>query len=254
MRFGVCTKLNNLQTVIDAGYDYIEPTLTAIADMSEEEFTRTKEMIAASPIRTETTNLFFPGSIKLMGKECSMETIADYCQKALSRAAELGVSICVLGSGRSRNVPEGIDRRAAEEQLCKAFSLVGDIAAKNNIIVAIEPLNARETNMINTVAEGIAFCRRVNHPNVRCLADYYHVLESGESLEAIENSEDLLVHCHLAVVGRLMPANAEDAAHCRRFAAALKKCGYDGRISLEGHFDDFAKDIVAALPILKETF
>ncbi len=41
------------------------------------------------------------------------------------------------------------------------------------------------------------------------------------------------------------------AALCAKWSAALKKCGYDGRISLEGHFGE---DFVGALPILKDMF
>ncbi len=255
MRFGVCTKSDNLDIVALAGYDYIEFTLRDIENLSEDAFAALKNTLATSPIKVETTNLFFAADIPLVGPEVSFERIESFCQKALSRAGELGIKVSVIGNGAARKIPEGFDPKEAEAQFVRVLRLCGDIAARHGITIAIEPLRTKETNYINTVAEGIALCRKVAHENVKCLADFYHVLENGETLEAIEAANGLLAHTHLAVENRYMPATAKDAALCAKWAAALKKCGYDGRISLEGHFgEDFIGAITGALPILRETF
>ena len=38
-----------------------------------------------------------------------------------------------------------------------------------------EPNNRTETNMLNTFFDVVALAKAVNHPNVRCLQDYYHL-------------------------------------------------------------------------------
>lgn len=38
IRFGVCTSFDNIPTLMDAGYDYIEANLTSLVKMTEEEF------------------------------------------------------------------------------------------------------------------------------------------------------------------------------------------------------------------------
>lgn len=254
MRLGVCTKITNLQTVIEAGYDYIEFNLKWIAELSEEEFARVKETMDAPPIKAEATNGFFAPDFPIIGPAVDYERITAYCENALSRAAALGVKVAVLGSGGARNIPEGFDPVEAEGQFIKVLRICGDVAAHHGITVAIEPLQKKETNFINTVAEGIAICKKVDHPSVKVLADYYHVLASDEGLTAIETSDGLLAHVHLAVEGRVMPSTDHDKALCAKLADALKKCGYNARISLEGHFDEFASDITTALPILKQVF
>jgi sugar phosphate isomerase/epimerase len=253
MRLGVCTKIANLQTVIKAGYDYIEFNLKWIAELSEEEFARVKETMDASPIKAEATNGFFAPDFPIVGPAVDYERITAYCENALSRAAALGVKVAVLGSGGARNIPEGFDPVEAEGQFIKVLRICGDVAAHHGITVAIEPLQKKETNFINTVAEGLAICNKAAHPAVKCLADYYHVLASGEGFDAIETADGLLIHTHIATRNRTMPATAEDKALCKEFADALKKCGYNARLSLEGRFgEDFTDAIQRALPILKE--
>lgn len=254
MRFGVCTKPVNLQILIDAGYDYVELSLGSLEAMSEEDFSLLKATLAAAPIKAETVNGFFVPDFSIVGPEADFEKIAAYCERALSRAEELGTKVAVLGSGGARRIPDGFDRAEAEKQFIKVLRICGDTAARHGITVAIEPLQAKETNFINTVAEGMAMCKRADHPNVKCLADYYHVLASGEDLTAIETSNGLLAHVHLAVEGRVMPSTDHDKALCVKLANALKKCGYNARISLEGRFNDFPAEVAAALPILSETF
>lgn len=86
------------------------------------------------------------------------------------------------------------------------------------------------------------------------MADFYHVFESGESLDAVENAGELLIHTHLARANddRQMPRTEEDYEACKVWANALKKCGYNARMSLEGSFKpEFSETIEDVLPALK---
>ena len=251
IRFGVCAKPDQLDAVIEAGYDYIELGLSKIAAMSDEEFDTLEKQIQASPIQAETYNGFFPVDIPIVGENVDMEGIAAYAEKALSRAARLGGRIAVLGSGNSRRVPEGFSRDTARQQFCAVFDLCSDIAAKYDMIVALEPLWASECNFINTVAEGLDICRQVNNPSGKCLADFFHVYQSGESLEDIRSAGSWLIHTHLAAPDRSMPSTESDIELCREWAKALKDCGYAGRMSLEGKFaEDFKADYIRTRMVL----
>ena len=52
---------------------------------------------------------------------------------------------------------------------------IADYAAEHNIKLAIEPLNRFETDFVNTVDQGLEFCRRVGHDNVGLLLDTFHM-------------------------------------------------------------------------------
>ena len=237
IRFGVCTSVENAALIKEAGYDYLEYSFQNLVRMSEEEFLVFCTELETAGLKAEAFNGFFPASISLTGENVDMEQIAAHAGKGFSRASRVGGKIAVLGSGAARRIPEGFDRDTAYRQFMEVLDLCGTIAGTYGMEVALEPLNTGETNLINTVAEGIEICRRVNNPCVKCLADFYHVFRSGETLEAVETAGTMLNHVHLARpnADRAMPLE-EDIPALRCYAESLKKCGYSGRLSLEGVF------------------
>lgn len=237
IRFGVCTTFDKIPTLIDAGYDYIEFGFANLVKMSEEEFVRAKVTVEKYNFYAEAFNGFFPADMRLTGPEVDFDEINAYVKQGMSRAAQLGGKVVVIGSGKSRKIPEGFERGIAWKQFAKVLALVGDVAAEYGITVVVEPLQAEETNLVNTVAEGIAVAKQANRTNVKSLADFYHVYKSGETLDAIANSNGCLGHLHLARANadRAMPYE-EDIPKVEKWAAAVKKSGYSGRLSLEGGY------------------
>ena len=155
----------------------------------------------------------------------------------MSRAAALGGKICVIGSGGSRKIPDEFDFDAGYDQFAKVLSIAGDIAAEYGITIVVEPLQADETNLINTVEQGIEIVKKVNKSNVKALADFYHVYRSGETLDAIRHNDGWLAHLHLARANddREMPYD-EDISKIEEWANAVKESGYTGNLSLEGGY------------------
>lgn len=252
IRFGVCAKSEQLNDVIEAGYDYIELNLTKIAALTDGEFAELEKHIQNSPLKAEAFNSFFPAELPIVGENADPKAIAAYVEKALSRASRLGGKIAALGAGKARRIPEGFPYETAYQQLCEVFDFCATVAGKYGMTVALEPLNARETNLVNTVAEALEICKQVNNPNGKCLVDFFHASQSGESLECIRTAGDRLIHVHLAAPSRNMPESEEDISLCRQWAKLLQDSGYSGRLSLEGKYaPDFKKDITDTRKILE---
>lgn len=237
MRYGVCAKTDTIKTVIDAGFDYVELNLSKIAAMGQAEFDKSKALILNEygPI-AECFNGFFPADMKIVGKSVDFDLIKDYTKRALYRASELGCKIAVLGSGKSRKVEEGEPFEKAREQFMQVLNICGEIGAKYGIVIVIEPLSRNETNLINTVTEAARLCKEINHPNVKCLADFFHMYINGESLDDLSEARGILFHTHIARANadRGVPT-FKDIKELGAVATALKKQGYDGRITLEGN-------------------
>lgn len=250
MRFGACVDYVWISELEAAGFDYLEFVLSRLATMEEEEYQKVCEAVEGSSLKIEACNGFFPAGIQVTGPEVDYEKVREYAETAMARAAKVGCKIAVLGSGGARRVPENFDFAEAYEQFGKVLKICGDAAARYGITIALEPLRRAETNFINTVEEGLALCKKVNHPHVKCLADFYHVFCNEESLKAIKEAGEWLVHAHLARanIDRHIPYEGDREA-CETWAAALKECGYDARISLEGKFEP---DIPAALQRARE--
>ena len=247
MKFGVCGGMNRLPSIIEAGYDYIELNFSSLAKMSEEEFVALREELARRNFRAEAFNGFFKSDMVLYGEGADLAAIAAYCETAFSRAAQIGGEVAVLGSGGARAIPEGMSKEEAEEQFCRVLTVCGDVAQKYGMRIAIEPLRASECNFINLVSEGAAICRRVNHPAVKLLVDFFHFWCGEEPLSHIADAADVLIHAHLARpnLDRCMPRE-EDRETVALWVQALRDIGYTGRLSLEGkHADDFGAGIAA---------
>ena len=84
--------------------------------------------------------------------------------------------------------------------------LIGEVAARHGVTIAIEPLNRKETNPI-TPGEGGAQAA-VNLPNVGLLAER---LPSAQECEPPRIGEIApLMHTHIALLRRRYPTEASD--------------------------------------------
>ncbi|MFW6313061.1 MAG: sugar phosphate isomerase/epimerase family protein [Spirochaetota bacterium] len=253
MKLGICTTIENAATVASAGYDYIEPALNAVATLDETGFEGIREQFAALALPADAFNCFFPGSIRLTGPDVDFHSIESYLETALTRAASLGASIVVFGSGGSRRLPEAFPRERGLEQVARMLAVAGPIAGENGVTIVIEPLRSAEDNLSNTAAAGLELVEMVGHPNVRLLVDYYHMRSENESSEIVRIAGNgMLRHCHIArTEGRRWPKHA-DGEDYTAFFAALADIGYDGRLSVEGQTDDLASDASAAIAFLTD--
>jgi sugar phosphate isomerase/epimerase len=219
----------------EAGFDYIEwPMSRTVGEMDDAAYDALRRLADELSVTPEAWNVMLPGTLKIVGPEADHDAMAGYVDRAFARAAELGGKVVVFGSGGARAVPEGWDHEAAVHQFEAACRIAGEVAVRNGITIAIEPLRSDETNLVNTVAEGAAIVESVGHPAVRLLSDLYHVTEMHEPFADTGAAAAMLVHVHVAEPGsRALPqAGTADDTYDAYFST-LKGAGYDGRISME---------------------
>ena len=140
MRFGVCCSAKDAHLVKQEGYDYVELNFSHITAMNEEDFNAVKATLEKIGIQAESYNGFFPWTQKLY-TDYTDDTLRKYCEIGFSRAQTLGGKIAVLGCGGPRRIPEGADPEATKEHFVRFARIIGDVADKYDITVAIEPLN-----------------------------------------------------------------------------------------------------------------
>lgn len=253
IKVGVCGDISSIKIAEKAGYAYLECAFQNFAKMSEEEFEKALKHLEGANIRVEACNGYFSSDIALIGDKVDFKFIEEYSRRGMERVSKLGCKVVVIGSGGARRIPEGVPFEEGFNQFARVVAFCADIAKEYDIQIVVEPLNRNETNLINTVTDGLELCKRLNHKNVKALADFYHVFRNGENLDAVINSNGLLAHTHLARDNedRRTP-RAENKETCEKIADALKKIGYNGRISLECVFEaDYEADITAAREIMK---
>ena len=234
VKVGVCTK--DAASAAKCGFDYIEPGAADIAAMSEDEFKDFADDVVASSLRCRSFNgLIRRADLKVVGDQISLSAVSDYLEPCLARCRKLGASVVVWGSAGSRNVPEGFSRSRAWEQIAAFLQTAGDIARRHDLVVAIEPLRHQESNILTTGGEALKMVRKVKHPNVRMIIDYYHLRSENEDPRIVEAARREIVHMHFANPnGRLWPHDLSEDDHYISFFRYLKKIDYSGGISIEG--------------------
>ena len=166
IRLGICTQIQYAERMAQIGFDYIEPSMSSVAAMTDAEFEESRRILAASGLQAEAMNGMMPGTIRLTGDNVNAQQIHDYLDLAFGRAAQLGTRVVVFGSGAARAVPDGFDYAQAWRQLANFLRMAERHGRDHNIVVAIEPLRRAECNIINYVSEATALAAIVNLPNI----------------------------------------------------------------------------------------
>ncbi|MDR2232887.1 MAG: sugar phosphate isomerase/epimerase [Tannerella sp.] len=251
-RIGVCTSVNNAPLLKQAGCSYVEIGINNffMPAQNDSAFAANLKSATESVLPVSAGNTFFPGNIKLVGPEANIDAALRHADIAMQRAKQTGTHIFVLGSGGARRIPEGFDAEKAMDQfieLCKQLALLGE---KYNVVIVIEPLRKQETNFINTVRQGTEIVRKVNHPNLRVLADFYHMAVEDEDAQAIIEAGELLYHCHIAEEAeRTSPGIKGD--DFTAYFKALKSINYKGSLSLECNWKNFEQEVISGVAEVK---
>lgn len=251
--FGVCISVENYPKVDANGYSYIEESVGGyLVPLNDERvFLANLSKSEALGAKVYSCNGFLPSSLKSTGPNTKHDEILEYSETAFRRAQMVGIKVIVFGSGRSRSTPSGFTHKEATDRLVALLKRMGPIAQKYDITVVMEPLNKKECNILNSVAEGLDIVKRVDHPNIMLLADIYHMAMDNEPVENIIKAGKYLHHIHIAEkVDRRSPGTSryDFTPHF----ASLKKIGYKGRISVECRWKDFNNELPIAMDYLKE--
>lgn len=251
-RLGVCASTDKGILLEQLGYTYIEIGIRSflMPDKPDSLFESNLQAAQQSVLPLYSGNGFFPGEIRLTGPDVNSRAILSYTETAMQRAHKIGIKIFVLGSGGARKIPDGFSRSEAKKQfvdLCKEIAILGE---KYDVVVVIEPLRSEETNFINTVREGTAIVKAVNHPNIGVLADFYHMACEKEDATAIVEAGHWLRHCHIAEK-EIRSAPGVKGDDFTPYLKALKQIDYKGSISMECRWDNFNKEVKIAIEALK---
>ena len=163
------------------------------------------------------------------------ETGINYVKTCVDIAYEVGSPIVAgpmySGSGnmKPRTAKEIADRRA---YIATNLKLLADYAAERGVKLALEPLNRFETDLLNTVEQGLNLFGEIGKENVGFLLDTFHMnIEEKNIHEAIRRAGTKVFHFHACANDRGTPG--EDHFDWREISAALKDINYSGYAVIE---------------------
>ena len=124
------------------------------------------------------------------------------------------------------------DRADAEAWLVRALEECCRAAEEHGVRLALEPINRYETNLVNTVRQGLDLIEQVGAANLGLLLDTFHMnIEEPDIERSIGDAGPHIFHFHVADSNRWYPG----AGHLDfgSILSALRATGYDGWVSGE---------------------
>lgn len=178
-----------------------------------------------------------------------------YLKELIQLCSDLGGKIMVFGSPKQRGLLPGIRYEQGMEYAAEVFQAVMPFAHSRNVTIGIEPLSRKETNFINTAAQGMELIERTNHPNFQLHLDVKAMSDEGKALtQIIRDGSKHIVHYHANDPDGRGPGTS--GLDHKPLASALKETGYQGWISVEVFdFSPSPLEIATqAIHYLKETY
>ena len=239
------------ETLKNAGCDYLELPLAQIMALDEGKFQRLLAGLEKAGIPCRACNNFFPASVRLTGPNVDPIAVTEYIVEAIKRASKLGAETIVFGSSGAKNVPQGFSHEEAARQLVGLLRTVGFLVHSAGIRIAVEPLNRNESNIINTLSEGLSLVKAVGMPEIMLLIDYYHFAVEGDRLETVRKDADKIIHVHFAnPCGRTFPCT-DDTGDYESFFTFLRLIRYNRRFSIEAYSKNIKRDVIPALTCIR---
>lgn len=257
MKIGMCvaTDVKRLKCAAKYDFDYVETSFQNVARMTDEEFEEYAQLVKSLGVSCEAACATIPGTFSLT-RDKDYDNLMLFLETGLKRCSSLGVKTIVLGSGKARGVEDDItfyDGIKALILFLKDYFV--PLLKKYDVVLVIEPLCLRESNILNTVKEAAIVATAVDSEYVKVLADLYHMRMSGDDITNIYDVGNMIKHGHISFpfrVGehkRIYPRTSGEYNY-ESFANALKTVGCE-RMSIEADIIDVEKDTLSGYNVIK---
>lgn len=154
----------------------------------------------------------------------------DFVKEMIQFGAEFQAP-AIIGSMQGRWGGD-LDKPTALGYLADSLESLGEFAAECDVPLIYEPLNRYETNLFNTIAEGVEVVENLQTNNVKLLADLFHMnIEESNVADAIRAGGKHLAEVHFVDSNRW--AAGYGHTDFDPIVEALKEIKFDGVIAVE---------------------
>jgi sugar phosphate isomerase/epimerase len=233
---GITAKIARSQELKELGADFI---VESAADFlkpfaPDAEFAANRRLARQSPLRVRGCNSFMRDpSLVCVGPAADHARVLAYADTAFARLRSIGGEYIVFGSNTARRIPEGWSKARADEQFVALLRAMAPLAMRHRILVGVEMQRASECNYLNFIGEVVQVVEPVAHPNIRVLADLFHMRVSGDTPRQLAAAMPWVGLVELAEKEkRTLPGVAGD--DFRPYFAELARGGFRGLVDVEG--------------------
>jgi sugar phosphate isomerase/epimerase len=233
---GITASIDRAAELKALGAEYIVESVAEFLTpfSGDAEFAANKARALAAPLPVRGCNSFLRDpTLICVGPKADHARVLGYAHTAFARLRQLGGEYIVFGSNSARHIPEGWSKAQADEQFIALLKAMAPLAQQHRITVGVEMQQSKECNYLNFIEEVVNVVAPVNHPNIRVLADLFHMRVMGDTPAQLEKAMPWVGVVELAErAQRTLPGVAGD--DFRPYFAALSRGGYRGLVDIEG--------------------
>ena len=222
---------HNLSFLAGLGYEGVE---LAIRNPDEIDFSKMHELLNKYKLTVPAIGTGQVWAEEKLSFSDPDESIRDHAIRRIiahiPEASQLKANI-IVGLIRGKTQP-GVSREQAIDWMVNGLKTSAQTAAAQGVSLCLEPINRYETDLVNTVAEGLDLINQIGMDNLGLLVDTFHMnIEEADIYDSIKKAGHKIFHFHIADSNRWYPG----AGHLdfAKILTSLRETGYAGFISGE---------------------
>jgi 5-keto-L-gluconate epimerase len=224
----------NAAQIAEIGYEGVELAVRDPALIDSRAIGRTLAQLGLKVPAIGTGQAFGEDGLSFTDRDESIRRAARARIAEHIRLAARFEAIVILGLIRGVAAPE-VGRATAMAWLVEALRECAELASQHDVRLVVEPIRRQETNLVNTIGEGLSLLAQVgaSHEVLGLLPDTYHMFVEEDSLAAsLRQAGPHIFHCHVADSNRRYPG-AGDLDFKRILSLLADELGYRGWVSAE---------------------
>jgi len=229
------------------GFDILE---VCIEDPQRIDIARTREALDQFKLGVTICGAFGPSRDASSEDATIRRQAAEYIKACVKISKGVGSEVVAGPMYSAVGKTRLLDAAGRNKQWGMAVETLkgaADNAGEEGIKLAIEPLNRFETDLINTVEQGLDLISRIDRPNVGLLLDTFHMnIEEKDWAAAIRQAGSKIFHFHASENDRGTPGKG--LINWVAVRNALRQAGYQGPGIIESFTTDI-KEIARAVSL-----
>lgn len=221
-----------MQSAKEIGYRGVELSLLDSHAIDQNQVLENIKELGLKVYAIATGQTYYTDGFSLYGptKEKRQKTV-ERLKGHIDFASKLNSTV-IIGGIRGKIDEQGRAFDELKKEGTRALKTCVRYAEEKGIVLLLEPINRFETNVVNTLAEGVELIRQIESAHLKLLPDTFHMnIEESSFEESIYNAGALIGYVHLADSNRQAPGRGH--IDFPQIISVLKKIHYNNPIGIE---------------------